>query len=167
MCPHNASHRGAVWAGFNVQLSAYLFHSLAHALNAYAPGKGSAFSMSLGIPLDAASVVARLQQDSFRSAAQQDVCAEASGMTLNVDQTFLHDAEQGHFLLLRQPSEIWGYLERHFDSRAFGKAGYIVPDGILQPCLIEHRGMQDVRQGANLADTAIRQALALCNGFSR
>jgi hypothetical protein len=36
-----------------------------------------------------------------------------------------------------------------------------VPDGILQPCLIEHRGVQDIRQGANLTDTAICQTLAL------
>src|SRR6266404_4068837 len=89
-------------------------------------------------------------------------CA-ASRMPAYIGQPFLHDTEEGCLDLGQQAplGQLGRDLKGDRDAAALCEPLNVPTEGRRQPRLVEHRWMQQVREGANLALALLDQLAAL------
>src|ERR1700730_6061961 len=105
ICRYHHAHRGAVFAGFNIELTAYKGDSLVHAGDADPASKEH-------FPVSGSSVafVAYFQRDLFGVTPNSYVGLGTPRMALNVRETFLNDPEKSQLGMWLHPPESRRYL---------------------------------------------------------
>ena len=91
-----------------------------------------------------------------RSARDPDRSSLASGMAMNVGQRFLHYAEHNQLQFARQSPEFFRNIEVNHNPTALRRSLHIPADRRRQPCLIEQRRMQQVRNGTGLTHALVQ-----------
>lgn len=77
-------------------------------------------------------------------------------MPVDIRQALLKNSEDSHLDVPRQPSDVGLNFSIHANAAAFGESLHVPFDGGLQSHLLEHRRIQEIRDGANLADAFVR-----------
>src|SRR5207237_164818 len=77
----------------------------------------------------------------------------AARMPADVGEAFLHDAKQRHLDWLRETANFRLRLQIDLDAAAFGEAFEVPLERARQAVLVKHWRMQDVGEGADLAET--------------
>src|ERR1700721_1282871 len=82
-------------------------------------------------------------------------------MTMYVRQTFLHQAKDHQFHIVRQSPKVLRNIDANVQAAAFKKSLQIPADGRMESVLIQKRRMQQVRGRANLAVQLLNDVLDL------
>src|SRR5258708_2243763 len=92
-----------------------------------------------------------------------DASRAASRMPVYIGQPFLHDAEKRRLDLGQQAplGQLGRDLKGHRDAAALREPLNVPAEGRWQPRLIEHRWVQQVREGTDLALALLDQLVAL------
>ena len=154
----------AVGTGLNIEVASQVADSFAHSRDAdtgtlIANRGESCFGY-------ARAVILNLQRDGGDFASQADHRRLGVGMAMNIGQTFLDDAKEGHFHIAGQSSKVVGNVQVDFQSAALRQSGHEPADGFGQTAFVEQRRMQKVRDGANLFAQLTNQLVALLSGFT-
>src|ERR1700693_4038793 len=137
ICRYRHAHRGAVSAGFNIELTAYKGDSLVHAGDAdptskeHFPGSGNS-----------AAFVDYFQRELSGATPNSYLGSLTSRMPVNIRETFLNDPEKAQLDIWLHPSETRRYLQFNFDSSPLREATRVVTNGILKSGFIQHRRVQ-------------------------
>src|SRR5579863_1000684 len=132
----------------NVHLTVQMPYAVPHALDADAGA--ASLNGSQFLVRNSFSVIPDFQSNPVWIPRYFNFGGVASGVTQDVSQTLLHHAEQCQFTLRRQPSEVFGNAQLHFQGSTLREAIHIQSEGGWNSALIEERRMQQVRGCANL-----------------
>ena len=117
----------AVGTGLDIEIASQVADSLAHSRDAdtgtLIANRGESF---FGY---ARAIILNLQRDGGDFASQADHRRLGVGMAMNIGQTFLDDAKDGHFHIAGQSSKVVGNVQVDFQSAAFRQSGHEPADG--------------------------------------
>ena len=104
-------------------------------------------------------VILDLNEYLFSFATDPDECGPASRMTMDVGQSFLHQTEYDKFHVGSKPFKIAGNIERDIQPASLLYPLHVPAQRRCQSALIEQRGVQQIRGGANLLGQVLDQIL--------
>jgi len=115
------------WIGIShPQLAAKFFDALPHASDAHANAAGLEFCNEI---VDTLTVIAHCNCNLIVVLYQCDPAVVRSGMTENIGEGFLNNAEGCGFQLRGEPGKFsWLYIEQSFNAAALGKSIHIPLD---------------------------------------
>src|SRR5216684_5964919 len=142
---------GASGAGIDFERTAELRHPFTHAWDAYAEAGLAAMRRTICGDGHAGAEVGDFKSDALRVFAEDDMGALAAGMTLDVGETFLSDAEERGFGDLREAAKAGEKFERGFDAAAFAETVDVFLQGGDKAEVVEQRRMKEIRERANFA----------------
>src|SRR6266852_3881321 len=142
---------GASGAGIDFERAAELRHSFTHAWDAYAEARLAAVGSAVCRDDHATAEVGDFKSDALRVFPEDDLGALAAGMTLDVGETFLSDAEECGFGDLRETAKASQKLKRGFDAAAFAETVDVFLEGGDEAEVVEQRRMKEIRERANFA----------------
>lgn len=77
------------------------------------------------------------------------------GVSMNIREAFLGNAEQGHFGLLSYSSQVLRDIRVHENTTAFRKSMHILRECRAETNFIQQRGMKKMRQGSRFGDRSV------------
>src|SRR4051794_34466752 len=98
--------------------------------------------------MQAASAVLKCDFEKTLPASHVDISALAAGVTMDVREALLHDAEDSELDLFGQAADIRIDRQRDMEPTALVESPYVPAQGVAQTKIFEHRGMQEVAHAA-------------------